>query len=836
VADTGELTYHAKLQARIRYGPLRSGAGVSVAEQVQLLLARTDGVLKLTVSADGVYRLTGADLAAAGFDTSGDPARLALYEAGHEVPLRLDDGGDGRLDAGDALEFFGRRNPTTYTDSPQTRYTDANVYWLAWSSRDGRRVPDVDAAPVGLAPAPTFAAVARHEEQALVRRFSFQGERDPGEAGDHWFTAQLIGGGSRASVDCPLTLFGAAPGPAQLRLRVRGATEDAPADPDHALEVLVDGVVVDAFTFDGLAEITRQVDLAGVAWGDRVVTVRVLGDATSRVLVDWVEVGYPRRFLSADGASLRCGLPSAGPVRLENFATSDVAIWDVSDPRSPRRLTGGVVADAGVTVAADGGLSSGAGWQVDLDLTGAAGAAPGRDLLAVASTGVRAPDAQVRHSPTQDLSGGGADYLVLTDASLAAAAQRLADYRAGRGLRARVVTTAEVYDAFSGGVEDPAAIQRFLRYAYERWQQPRLKYVCLLGDGHYDFHGRITAAPNLVPPLMVETEFSWAPCDNRYAAVAGDDLLPDLLIGRLPVDDAAEADALLDKLFAYEADPFDPAWGKRSLFVADDPDIADFPAIQRSLIARLPADHTAVQAFYPEDGTAAEVRQRIVDEASAGNLLVVYTGHGSTTKWADEDLFNAHRWTPGGVENDVDLLTNVGKPSVGLVLNCLSGDFSPTNADLNIMSEAWLRHDRGGAVAFWASTGLTRPAPQERLGRHLFDVLGEGQGVLGDALIEAKLRLAADGGEADDLLDTWTLLGDPAMSLYQEERQLAAPNPVRKRKRGGPRLRLYGCNVGTQAAAWSAWACFLLLLALGGLRAPGGGGAAAGSAAPRGRR
>ena len=38
---------------------------------------------------------------------------------------------------------------------------------------------------------------------------------------------------------------------------------------------------------------------------------------------------------------------------------------------------------------------------------------------------------------------------------------------------------------------------------------PRLKYVCLLGDGHYDFHGHQGfGTPNLVPPFLVETEFS----------------------------------------------------------------------------------------------------------------------------------------------------------------------------------------------------------------------------------------------------------------------------------------------------------------------------------------
>src|SRR5690606_19313524 len=131
---------------------------------------------------------------------------------------------------------------------------------------------------------------------------------------------------------------------------------------------------------------------------------------------------------------------------------------------------------------------------------------------------------------------------------------------------------------------DPEAIRAFLRHAYESWALPRPKYVCLLGDGHYDFLDAAgSGAPNLVPPYMVDTEFSWAACDNRYAAVAGDDALPDLRLGRIPVADAAQADAFLDKLEAYESAPFDPSWGEHALLVADDADIADFGAMCEAL-------------------------------------------------------------------------------------------------------------------------------------------------------------------------------------------------------------------------------------------------------------
>jgi hypothetical protein len=278
---------------------------------------------------------------------------------------------------------------------------------------------------------------------------------------------------------------------------------------------------------------------------------------------------------------------------------------------------------------------------------------------------------------------------------------------------------------------------------------------------------------------MVETPHEWSACDNRFATVAGNDVLPDLLLGRLPVDDVAEAQALLDKIEAYEALPFDVVWGNRSLYVADDADIYDFVAVNESLIARLPVGHTAIRVYFPFDGTAAQIRQAIIDEVNLpGAQFVIYTGHGSPNQWANEDLFNSYRFVGPGFESDVDQLTNVGRPTLVVVLNCSSGDFSKTNGALRIMGEDWLLHAGGGAVGFWASTGLTEPGPQQLLGEHFYDQLWvDGEGVLGDAIFSAKLRLMAQGSY-DDVVDTWGLLGDPALSITSATPQTAQPNPT----------------------------------------------------------
>jgi hypothetical protein len=274
----------------------------------------------------------------------------------------------------------------------------------------------------------------------------------------------------------------------------------------------------------------------------------------------------------------------------------------------------------------------------------------------------------------------------------------------------------------------------------------------------------------------------------------------------------------------------------RSLFTADDADIYDFAGSCDGLIAKLPSGHTGVTNYFTAGGDPVPIRQAILDENNGGGtLLTVYNGHGNTSTWGEEDFFSSFRVvssSPFVWENDVEELTNVGRPTVGVVLNCLSGYFAAPDA-VPLMGEAWVNHDGGGAVAFWASTGLTRPAPQDALGQHFFDlVFAEGEGVLGDAVFAAKLRLAAEG-DHPDVIDTWGILGDPALSLAAESRVLAQPNPLPPPDPREPRVldgdvevfgaRIGSCALGTGADSPSAWLLLLLfglLLPLRRVRAP----------------
>ena len=94
------------------------------------------------------------------------------------------------------------------------------------------------------------------------------------------------------------------------------------------------------------------------------------------------------------------------------------------------------------------------------------------------------------------------------------------------------------------------------------------------------------------------------------------------------------------------------------------------------------------------------------------------------------------------------------------MLTCLNAYFvEPTNLSLG---ESLLFAPNGGAVAVWASTGLTTPDVQEVMARRFFNKLSEGNITrLGDLIKDAKTSIPY----GRDVRLSWALLGDPMLKV-----------------------------------------------------------------------
>ncbi|RMF27671.1 MAG: hypothetical protein D6759_17300, partial [Chloroflexi bacterium] len=427
--------------------------------------------------------------------------------------------------------------------------------------------------------------------------------------------------------------------PATLTLWLLGYT-DVSANPDHRVAVALNGASLGSTTWDGKRAITATFAITSGLLQSEVNTLTLTLPGLSGVTVEgaWIDA-FALRYAHATtvtGSALTFeGRSGRWAYTLALTDTTGLRAYDVTDPQHPRRLTGLAVAGNSVTLGdpPEGG--------------------PRRYLLLNAS-GLRHPR-RIRAREPLLLSGDltGADLLVVTHPDFADALTPLLTLRRSQGLSVTVVSVLGLYDTYGDGRPDPQAIRAFIAEAYATWT-PRPVYVLLVGDGSFDPRRYRTDSPStLIPPYLADAD-PWAgevAADNRYVTVDGDDHLPDLLLGRLPVKTTTEAQTVVEKIVQYESHPFPGGWNANVLLVADDADEAgDFAASSETYAASyvtapftVTRRYCAGSADHLSDCSSQEttaIHTALLADWGRGALLVQFTGHSSWQQWAAERFFH----------------------------------------------------------------------------------------------------------------------------------------------------------------------------------------------------
>ena len=347
----------------------------------------------------------------------------------------------------------------------------------------------------------------------------------------------------------------------------------------------------------------------------------------------------------------------------------------------------------------------------------------------------------------------GADWILIGPEAFLEQAQPLVELRQSQGLRAMAVSVEQVYSELGYGESTPEAIREFLAYAYHHWKAPSVRYVVLFGDATYDFKDYYgTGVKNHVPPLMVKTRFVWTVSDPAYASVNGEDMLPDIAIGRLPAASAEEARALVDKLVAYETGA--SGLDGPVVLVADNRDAAgNFESDADAIASTILSGRELNQIYLSQLGTAAS-RQAIVEAFDSGASLVSYVGHGGIQLWANERLLDT---------GSVSLLSPQAQQPLVLTMNCMNGYFH--FPFFNSLSEELVKAEGKGAIAAFSPSGLSFNGPAHVYHQALLtELFHGGHQRLGDAIVAAQEAYTGTGAWPE-LLSIYHLLGDPALTL-----------------------------------------------------------------------
>ncbi len=367
------------------------------------------------------------------------------------------------------------------------------------------------------------------------------------------------------------------------------------------------------------------------------------------------------------------------------------------------------------------------------------------------------------------------DTLVICPVKFQDSLQPWVDYRTKQGHVVRVVAPGRSTDAIKTEIRAEAA-------------GGHLKFVFLIGDPGE----KLPVKPLLVPMDYVDAKvnvlFGSEPeiaTDNTFADI-DEDGIPDLAIGRLPVDSAHELRDFTDRVIEYEntdssqgfAANTDQQWRRNINIVAG---VGGFGSTVDSVIENttkqiitdlVPEDYRTSMTFgswrspyCPDPRRFSETAIRKFNE---GCLFWVYIGHGSRHK-LDRVMLpdQSHPILDKGTAQQ--LRCENGSP-IAIFLSCYTG---AVDYKTDCLAEAMLKQPRG-PIATICGTRVTMPYAMSLLSLEMVNEFFDGDcGTLGELTMIAKQRMVAEqAGSANpyrQMIDTMGKMFSPRPKLLQAE-------------------------------------------------------------------
>ena len=456
------LKRHSMLNYRESAGTGSSRVAASPQAEVQDYLSETNSNrLKIEIKENGIYQLSYDDLVSAGIDntTTVDPTTFRLFNRDKEVAIGVVSKALHHFNAGDYLEF--------YAQGINTPFTDTNVYWLWWGGGAGKRIGKISGKVTGTGKKQTsFSEVLRLEENHIMW------DGTPGAPDqDYWFWQKITAPKTQDySLSVPSPVKGQTG--ARLRMGYQGRSSSA-VQPDHHTRITLNGTLLGDDNWDGDTEHLQEFKIpAGIlAAGKNTLTLAAPGDTgavTDVFYLNWMEFRYARKF-EAVADRLAFAVQGKGTIEVEvrKLSRQSIRIYEVTDPYAVKQLTS-------FSKSADG-----SGFKAAFEAT-----FTGKKVYHVATArAVKHPEKVSLWKPVNLKSASnGADFILITPAEFLDAVEPLCAYRRNQGLRVKKISIENVYNEFSAGLVDPAAIRDFLKTAYTELEAAG-PYLCAAGRG-----------------------------------------------------------------------------------------------------------------------------------------------------------------------------------------------------------------------------------------------------------------------------------------------------------------------------------------------------------------
>ena len=384
------------------------------------------------------------------------------------------------------------------------------------------------------------------------------------------------------------------------------------------------------------------------------------------------------------------------------------------------------------------------------------------------------------------LANGNVDYIIITTPELVSAANRLANlHKAQSNLNVKVVPLDVIYNEFSSGQQDVVAIRNFIRYVYFAGNQT-LKYVNLMGDASTDY---FDSNSNIVPIFhYLQNNLTGSSSNNfnDWGAFATDDFYVlldeeegelnsqdyrgiDVAIGRMPVKNLQEANAMVAKVEQYLSKDNAGRWKNVYTALADDVDAFSDEGLQLSLnqmvdelVQNKPYFNVKkiISDAYQQQVVAGgprypKAKEDFLNGINSGSLVVNYLGHGSETGLGGERFIEIP---------DIEKLNNENKYALFGIMTC---DFTRfDNPKQKSGGEYLYLREKSGAIGILATTrkiGISSANLfTKNVSRWLFDYNNTLPDVtMAEALMHTKNDVMNTAYEQGMI----AFVGDPALKL-----------------------------------------------------------------------
>ena len=738
---------------------------------------------KMAVLTEGIYRLDYSTVKQMGLSNPSNPriyannfGQLSYYNNDDspddlkEISLFISKGSDGIFNEGDYLLFYAQgtnrwrfNGSSGNYDYVRHNYSDTAFYFLTSSSSPGREISA--SATVSGAPAYTsdsYDALFVHEIEKVNLI----------ESGREWFQPMLSGNGIKINpgfsdiltdepVDFSFKVLGRASIPTMFRL--------------YEGETLLAGVLVpEVSILSTTGTYARDVSAVGSSLPASAnpsyeVVFYNNGEQSAQGWLDYLKL-KGRALLSYKNKPLKFSdSRSVSTGRITQFTlkstTSGINIWDISDPDNPGIMQYERIGENDV-------------FRSNTDSL--------KTFLAFTSADILTPLIKKNPVANQNLHGSApAEMVIVTHPMFIKYAEKLSRFHLQNdGLVSLIVTPEEIYNEFSGGIPDIAAIRNFLRMKYQNQKGTSLplKYLLLFGDGSFENKKQPPLNPNFIPTYqslnstVVVSSFTsddfFGLLDEGEGEAYG---VEDLGIGRLPVSDTVQASILVSKVIKYMSKDNQGSWKNVIAITADDEDgnthMMDAEGLYSLLNTKYPSfnvDKIYLDAFRQvtsaNGNSYPDVIRKIDDRINSGCLIFDYLGHGNEIGLAHERVVkteNINSWR-NGAKMPLFITATCEFSRFDLVEpEQLTGGWTGKNS----AGEMVLFNRDGGGIALMTTTRVVYSAPNYTLNRNILNYAFT-KDSLGNALrLGDIIRIAKNNSGSGMNKRNFSLLGDPAAIL-----------------------------------------------------------------------